>query len=614
MVKTGFRIVAVVLLFAFSAFAGDEVFQLKARVGFTGGEDEIVRHHFIDDGRRLVIIGLRNLQIWDVENAKVITQIPHQIPQFGPRGFISTYFLLGIPKMLNWREYVIDPRGRWIITAEKIGQEVDRSVVVRDLTDLKTIRTIKMRDSSVEFVALDENTGNLLTYGHKEKTASFGIYETNGFTPVEVITIPDYKWHQKIGDGSKMLVGSGDTKVIWTAINSKQGNSLTLRDVKTGAIEKEFGIENVKPNTAFVDAIVSPDEKFLIAKREGRVIVWEIAGDGKPLFEIAKPTPKTEFDVETIHAARFIVVFADHELQVYDVRQNGKRVLTVTPTSKKEDLDFTSIIDNRYAIVRVQAKIHVYDLESGSLRLAIKSDNDPKDRVELRDVSYDYRKLAVADDERVAVYDIDGDGKPLLEIRRDSPKERFWVVKFFESRGLIGIARLNNAEKKAPRTEFYNLASGKLEFTAPFEMYGDAKFSDDDRLFYQVRLGAVDVWNRATGRSYMQQLETYTEETTDYQGQTVYGDSHNWDEVMFSPDLKFFIRSGRKSTIVYETATGKQLQVLSQPPDDTDPKKKKRAGKVGDIGWAIPGKLLYAEEPFKIFGEQRTLMLWEVKK
>lgn len=615
MIIRAIGIVCLMFVAATISFAGDEVFQLKARVGFTGGEDKIVRYHFIDEGRKLVIIGLRNLQIWDVENAKIVTQVQHQIPQFAPRGFVSTYFLLGLPKVLNWREYVIDPRGRWIITAEKTGQEVDRSAVVRDLASLKTIATIKMRDSSIEYLALDAVTGNLLTYGDKEKTASFGIYETEKFSPVEIISIPDYKWHQKLGDGKKMLVGTGDTKVVWTAINSKQGNSLTLRDVRTGAVEKEYKVEGVKPDSAFVDTIVSADEKHLIAKREGRVIVWEINGDGKPVFEVAKPTPKSEFDIETIHKARFIVLFADHDLHVYDIAKGGKRVLNVVRATPKDDLDFTSIVSDRFAVVRVRAKVHIYDLETGALRLEVRSDNDPKDRVEFRDISKDERLFAFADDDRVAVYNIDGDGKPVFEVRRESPKERFWAAKFFDERGLIGIARLNNSEKKPPRTEFYDVRNGKLEFTAPIEIYGNARFTPDNNLLYQVRLGAVDVWNAATGRSYLQPLETYTEETTDPStGQTTQGDSYNYDDVVFSPDLKFFIKSARKSTIVYETATGRQLQILSQPIDDADLKKKKRAGKLGTVGWAVDGKLLFAEEPLRLFGEQRTLTLWDLKK
>ena len=41
-----------------------------------------------------------------------------------------------------------------------------------------------------------------------------------------------------------MLVGSGDTKILWTAI-TKEGDNLTLRDVKTGAVEKEFTAKEI---------------------------------------------------------------------------------------------------------------------------------------------------------------------------------------------------------------------------------------------------------------------------------------------------------------------------------------------------------------------------------
>lgn len=613
------RLVCLALISVFLAFAvdaADEVFQYKGRVGFTAGEDKLVDHQFIDDGRKLVVIGNQLLQVWDVENGKLTSSAPHNIGQFMPRGYFSEYVLLGIPRMLDWRGYIIDPKGKWIATIEKVGTNVLHSVVVRDLTTLKTVATFETPKVSIDYMALDETTSSIMTTGETEKTGAFGTFETTNFTPTEILVIPGHKWHQKIGDGTKMLVGTGDTKVVWSGSMSKEGGLLTLRDVKTGAIEKTYSAENLKPETAFTDTIVSPDERFMISRRDGRVFAWEIAGDGKPFLEVSKTRPKSEFDLEGVVDSRFIVVFVDHELQIYDIKKGGKRVLTVAPSNPKEDLDFTSIVENRYALIRVQAQLHIFDLETGERKLAIKTDNDPKDRVELRDISDDKKLIAVADDGRVAIYAINGDGKPILEFRRDSPKERFGDVSFFNDRGLISIARRNDSEKKPPRTEFYNLTTGKLEFTAPFENLGGAKFSPDHSLFYQMRIGGVDVWNTVANTNYVVPLKTYTEQNIDpVTGQTSSGDTGNLDSVIFAPDYSYVIRHGRNLATVFEMTTGRQVQTLVDPVEvEVDKNNRVKKSGLGDVGWIRSGKLLYATEPSKLFGSQRTLSLWEVKK
>jgi len=306
------------IIFAFTAAfaAADEVLEFKSKIGFSNGEDKIVEHRFIDNDKKLLIIGLKNLQIWDVENAKLLNSVPHQIPQFSPRGFVSTYLLWGLPKLLDWRPYLIDPNGKWIITTEKVGTNPLRSAVVRDLRDLKQIAVMDLPNVSTEYITFDENKNEILTFGITEKTGEFARWDIDKFTSKEFFSVKEYKWHQKIRDGEKMIVGAGDTKFSWSALLGKQGDSLTLRDVKSGTIEKEFTAKNLKPETAYQDTTVSADEKLLIARRNDRIFVWEINGDGQPKFEVSNPNPKGDFSFKEIVDRRFIVVKIDGKLHI----------------------------------------------------------------------------------------------------------------------------------------------------------------------------------------------------------------------------------------------------------------------------------------------------------
>jgi hypothetical protein len=402
---------------------------------------------------------------------------------------------------------------------------------------------------------------------------------------------------------------------VWTGFQSKQGNSLTLRDVASGKILTEYTAPNVKPDTAFLNGFVTRDEKFLVAQREGRIFGWEVAGDGKPVFEIAKPTPKSKFDLEQIHEDRYVVVFIDNELQIFDIWQNGQRVLKVTPSTPKEDLDFSGIISKGYAVVRVQAKVHIYSLTDGNLKLAIKSENDPKDRVVFHAVSDDNKLVAAADDERVMVYDINGDGSPRFVVRRDSPKERFSAVGFFHEQNVVGLARVNNSEKKAPRTEFYDVSDGKLQYTAPFAIAPGAAFDVDGGMLFQVRLGGVDIWNRATRQNFTVLLETYTEQVYNFgTGETTSGETRNFDDIYFDPEMAFFVRKGRRATGIFELKTGRLIQSIPQPADLVNPKFEADPNIIRLSRFFRFTDALTAGDPLMLVANNgRVVTLWELK-
>ena len=64
------------LILAFSnVFAGNdtEVLEFKSKIGFTNNEDKIADYAFLNDGNKILIIGQKNLQLWDVENTKLLT-------------------------------------------------------------------------------------------------------------------------------------------------------------------------------------------------------------------------------------------------------------------------------------------------------------------------------------------------------------------------------------------------------------------------------------------------------------------------------------------------------------------------------------------------------------
>ncbi len=607
-----------IMIFAVSfVFAANdaEVLEFKGKIGFTNGEDKILDHQFLDSGKKILLIGEKNLQLWDVENAKLLNSVSHQIPQFAPRGFVSTYLLLGIPKFLDWRSFIVDEGGKWMITAEKVGTNELRSAVVRDLKDLKVITVLDLPNVSTEYISFDEDKNEILTFGVTEKTGAFARWDTDKFTQKEVFSIKEYKWHQKIRGGEKMLVGSGDTKILWTAI-TKEGDKLTLRDVKTGAIEKEFTAKNLKPEVSFQDTTVSSDEKYLISRRSDRIFVWEIDGDGQPKFEVSATNPKSDFSFKQILDRKFIIVKVDEQLRIYDIEAGGQPKLVVSPQNPKEDLAFRQIINERFVVVKADSKIRIYDTNGGTkLKFEFTSEN-PKDTMEYRGATKDGKYAVFCDDQKVFVLEVAGNGKPLYEIVRESEKERFPAIRFFSDKSLLAVSRVNRSEKKEPRTEFYDISTGKLVFEAAFEIGYGAEFTPDNKYIYEKQLGAFSIWNMAAKKYYTVPLATYTESNYDYGTmQTTSGETRNSEDAEFSPDYRYILRHGDDITAIFDAETGNRVQIIfdTQRVKYNKQNQIKKSG-LGDAGWLNDGKYVYAFDSRNFFGSSRTISFWEIKK
>jgi|GEM_PF-3836988 len=611
-------LVVLTIIFALTAAVlavGGDVLEFKSKIGFTNAEDKIAAYDFLENGKKILIIGEKNLQLWDVENARLINSVQHQIPQFAPRGFVSTYLLLGLPKIFDWRPFVIDEDGKWIITAEKIGANPLRSAVVRDLQTLKQIAVMNLPDVSTEYVAYDENRNEILTFGITDKNAAFASWDENKFTVKRLAAIKEYKWHQTIRDDQKMIVGSGDTKVLWTGPNIKQGDHLTLRDIKSGAVEKEYTTQNLKPETAFQETTVSWDEDYLISKRNDRIFVWEIDGNGQPRFEISNPNPKGKFSFKEIVDRRFIVVKIDGQLRIYDIAGSGTPMFEVAPQNPKEELSFLHIINGRFILIKADNKLHVYTTQGGNkLKYEIAPQN-PKDTTEWRDITKDGRYLATADDRRASVFEVAGDGKPVYEIVRSSEKERFPMVKFLEDKNLVAVARVNRSEKKEPRTEFYELGTGKLAFDAAFEAGYEMRFTPDGKYIYQSELGSFEMWNISARKLLAINLEYYAPNYDSSAPDYLKVEPRNLEFVEFSPDYRYILRYGNDVTEVFETETGNRVQsIFDVETVKYDKQNRIKDSGLGNAGWINNGKYVYAFDPAGLFKSSKTVSFWSVKK
>lgn len=590
--------------------------KFKGKIGFINDEDEIVEHKFIDGGKRLLIIGKRNLQIWDVENRQLLNSVQQQIPDFASGIFTSTYMLSGFPKFLDWRSYIVDESGKWIITSEKIGASKLRSAIVRELPSLKQIAVLEMPDVSAQYITYYEPKNEIMTFGVTNKTAVLRRWNAEDFSSKEFLKIDEYNWHQIIRDDGKIVVGSGDINGFWSGSYDRQGDNLTLRDPKNGEIEKRYTAENLKLKSSFKSTTISADEKYLISTRDNRVFVWEIDGDGKPKFEISNPDPKGEFDFKEIISRRFIRVKFDNQIRIYDIEGNGSPMFSLAPQNEKEDISFDGFIGNRFVVIKAANKFRVYDTASGvqTFKYELASD-DPKDTMRFYGAADDGKYLIARDDEKVLILETAGDGKPIYQIVRNSEKERFPTVACIKDKNLLIIARVNKSEKKPPVSEFYDVRTGRLIFNADFEAASDVKFTPDDTRLYQENIGSFKFWNLQNRQ--LQNIDLQTREEKIYDpGSMDYtaGSTYNSESAEFNADYRYILRHGEARLTIFDAQTGAQFRLTNNDGKPLPVKKgKPKQDRFGKVGWILDGKYVYAINETGFFISTKTISLWEIK-
>ncbi len=548
-----------------------DLLQFTAKAGFVQADDIIVEHKLVDDGHKLLLIGQQNIQLWDVASGKLVSTTPHHIAQFGPKGFVSNLFTLGLVELFTWRPFYVDPAGKWIATIEKANANVDhKSVVIRDLTSAEQVATLDLPEISTDYISFDEKNGELLTFGQTGQAAALANWSIDTFKLRRKIAFDDYEWHQFLDGERKMVVGSGDSKTVWSGGNVKQGDRLTLRDVKSGAVEKEFTATGLLPRSPFQETTISADEKFLFSKRDDRLFVWEIGGNGQPRFEITSGDPKSKAKFIRIIGGRYIVSSVDKKFVIYDIAGSGSPLYSIS------------------------AKV-------------------PTDSILLYDSTADGKYVVFADDSEATVLETGGNGTPLYKIARQSEKERFSTIAFSEDPDYLFISRVNRSEKRPDRTEFYDIKSGKIVFEIPTTLGSDAKSTPSGKFLYSTKLGNVTFWNNDEKRFFNIPLEVDTPSVSYDPHSTVYVDTtpYNAERISISPDEKYILRYGDDVVSVFDIETGNEVQsIFDRQKVKYDKNNKVKKSGLGDAAWAADGRAVYAFDTGGFLGRQRTVSFW----
>lgn len=547
--------VLIFLLFSAASLLAQPKAQFRSKFGFAVGEDRIQTSEVLERQGKVVLFGSKNIQVWDIASAKLITSFPNN--SYSPT-LMGIFRLVtsNITDLTAWRPYAVERDGKWVAIVEKAPDKGFRSVNIIDLSNGRSLARLSLDGMSVDELMYDDYSNELIISGIADKRAHLTVWDAVTFKQKSDIAVDQFKLSLYIRDRSKLILGTGETKIDWTGPNMKNGGQLVMVDAKTGKTEREFTADGLKPRTFYTDTTVSGDERFLFSRREGRNFVWEIDGDGKPKFEITAPDPRQSFSYRSLVAGRFLVFSNGKSKVIYDIEGDGK-------------------------------PMRIY--RSAALN----------DTVYLSLPTADLKYVLASDDNSLSLYEFDKYDKPITRIEQQSEFERFYDQCFWGN-DHFKFSRINNKEKRPSITEIYDI-SGKLVQTLPTTVDCDSEISNDGNLILTRQWDRVRLWNYKEAREFVLRLKTYTSSE---------GGSGSAEYVQVSPDFSMLLKWGDQFVSLYRADDLEPIQTLI----DKDTAKYTKENILKNSGirtakFSFDGTKIFTQD-----NDGRTFAVWDIKK
>jgi hypothetical protein len=304
----------IILIFSVSAFGQDAQFTpknpqeiLKLKNTFELKNDSIVNYSLIENDRKLLIIGKRAIQIWDVETAKLISEVPNKIAQNHDFRFRT----------------IISPNGNFWVVFDKVYSEKPPLLIkskkmgaaVYDLRTGNLIKVLEGETHDLYEVFWSDNEKTFVTriirnIRNREEEFCFLDGETFKYRNCFSVFNSDWRNNFKISkDGTKFFVE------ISKELQNSGINLGTQYFIEIWDAEKVRLIRRLKlgeKNYSFSEIFLSQNERFLAF--------------GDFTFELAENNLPKFTDEKSIRGVtengKYFIVNEKKGLQFYDFETN----------------------------------------------------------------------------------------------------------------------------------------------------------------------------------------------------------------------------------------------------------------------------------------------------
>lgn len=357
------------LFFSIVSFAQSaEILQFKTRIGFTENDERTVAQKFLDGDNRLVLVGKKSVQFWDVPNAKLIESHPHEIPNLN-----------------KWdTSIIISPDGQKAIVLDSfswrlIRKEKKVSATVWDLQTGKQIAVLERPTESIREAEWSKNGETLVTYSgaFNDKRTEICFWDGKTLAFRNAVSLKGYLQFRQLSRNGEKLFTARDYGTVGSLDNSI---FITVWNTQTGRVEQNLVGGNARLDVAAFPNPLTANEKFFAAQAydysSNKLYVWEIGGSDLPKYEIA-PVKKdgAVWFQGFSDDGKFLIANRNKTLEFYDAKTGE---LKNSLPNIKPFQEINLLADGKTLAVRDCNRADVFDLQVRQklyeLKLVCKSD------------------------------------------------------------------------------------------------------------------------------------------------------------------------------------------------------------------------------------------------
>lgn len=255
------RIVSITLLFFCTSFAAFSQSRpvLQAKGEFRIEEDRIITEKFLPSENQLLLVGQKNIWLWDLATAKLSASRP-----------------IDVPDVTEDKPRVISPNGLYMIIfgnydARDKGNKIKRPASVWNLETGKQIAVFDKTTKPVRYAAWSRNGKTLVTASDtidQERTdadpVEISFWDGASFQHLNTVPEGNVKWSYLSADGSTFFYSVAETKsFIIDKFLKDSGGPLSVWDIKTGKVEQTIFANPNDQKQGMRSLSISPDERFL---------------------------------------------------------------------------------------------------------------------------------------------------------------------------------------------------------------------------------------------------------------------------------------------------------------------------------------------------------------
>lgn len=387
---------------------GKPVVEYRGNFGLHEVKDSIRWSRHLENEDKLLVVGLKNLQVIDLSNTRVVETRPVTLPVETSRGLYAS------------EDWELSPDGQrmLIVTHPDARDGVRKLAWVWDLREGKRLAVLDKSPADIRTGVWSKNGKTIVTsdrrlqYINNDEMGDwnhvFSFWDGETYEYRGTVTLESVMWYHLSDDGRRFFAATGRTKrsVVGFKYVSDSAGTIGVWDTRTGQLEKTLAVgdESFNPRTRAVE--VSPDGKLLVFVNkhktnpaEHRLLAWELDGSIKPAYEI-KPSPKIDDSrVAFSPDGRYFALDVGQNLQIYETRTGEKKY-------ELEDVEFPHSWLNNEVILDVHPP-RTYVKEKSDPLYAVDVTNSKvlyKHKLEFREETH-YTGLTNEDEEKVYIYE-----------------------------------------------------------------------------------------------------------------------------------------------------------------------------------------------------------------